>query len=164
MREFLSAGLLDELVEQARASPRRRMHANLHFDASEHCQRLLNAVEPDSYICPHRHLRPQDVETLLVVRGGFVIFRFNDDGTVQSARRLGSQHPGGSVDTFGAEVVPGTWHTLVATEPGSVLFEAKAGPFEPALAKELAPWAPAEGSAESVHYLGELHALAASLA
>jgi len=35
----------------------------------------------------------------------------------------------------------------------SVLFEAKAGPFDPGAAKEFAGWAPEEGSPEAISYL-----------
>ena len=50
------------------------------------------------------------------------------------------------------EVPPGTWHTVVALETGSVLLEVKAGPFIPDQPKEFAAWAPEEGSDEAREY------------
>ena len=52
----------------------------------------------------------------------------------------------------GAEVSSGTWHTVIALEPGCVLLEVKAGPFDPNQPKDLAPWAPEENSAAARDY------------
>jgi hypothetical protein len=41
-------------------------------------------------------------------------------------------------------------------EPSCVLLEVKAGPFDPNKPKELAPWAPDEGSASYQSYLKQL--------
>jgi hypothetical protein len=50
----------------------------------------------------------------------------------------------------GAETQPG--HGA----PGCVLLEIKAGPFDPKQPKNLATWAPEEGSAEARDYLNRL--------
>jgi len=47
--------------------------------------------------------------------------------------------------TFGIETEPGTWHSFAGLEPGSVLFELKPGPYDPAADKDFAAWAPPEG-------------------
>jgi hypothetical protein len=47
----------------------------------------------------------------------------------------------------------------VALSEGAVLFELKAGPFDPNAAKELASWAPVEGTPPAAQYLGKLHRL-----
>lgn len=51
------------------------------------------------------------------------------------------------------------WHTVIALESGCVLFETKAGPFDPNHPKDLAPWAPDEGSAGALAYLNLLAAI-----
>ena len=56
----------------------------------------------------------------------------------------------------GAEVPAGTWHTVVALQSGCVLFEVKAGPFDSDRAKDMAPWAPEEGSPAAGVYLNRL--------
>ncbi len=66
--------------------------------------------------------------------------------------RFGSQNLG-SDSAAGAEVPSSTWHTVVALEPGCVLLEVKGGPFDPSQPKDLAPWAPEEGSAMVQGYL-----------
>jgi hypothetical protein len=53
----------------------------------------------------------------------------------------------------------GMYHTLVALEPGSVFFEAKAGPYAPLTSQEKAPWAPAEGELSASTYLADLKRL-----
>ena len=63
----------------------------------------------------------------------------------------------GGIDCVVAiELLPETWHTVVSLQPGSVLLEVKAGPFNPEESKEFASWAPVEGDLESESYLGEL--------
>jgi hypothetical protein len=49
-----------------------------------------------------------------------------------------------------------SWHTVIALEPGCVLLEVKAGPFDPNQPKVLAPWAPEEGSDAAGDYLSRL--------
>jgi hypothetical protein len=59
----------------------------------------------------------------------------------------------------GINIVHGTFHSLVALDPGSVFFEAKAGPYVSIMAAELAEWAPSEGDGAAVDYLSGLRAL-----
>jgi cupin fold WbuC family metalloprotein len=62
---------IDALITAARALPRRRKNFNVHPSDESKAHRLLNAVEPDSYIRPHRHLDPEKDETFGWVRGLF---------------------------------------------------------------------------------------------
>lgn len=144
--KIVDVQLLDALCAAARENPRRRMNHNLHDSYAEPCQRLLNAVEPDSYIRPHRHLTPLKPETFLVLRGRFAAVLFDDAGAVVRVCLLS---PG---ETVAADIAPGAWHAILALEPGSVFFEAKPGPYEPISDKDWAPWAPAEGSPEAASY------------
>ena len=58
--------------------------------------------------------------------------------------------------SVGVELPAHAWHTVISEAHGSVLFEVKSGPFNPQHAKELAGWAPSEGSTEDVMWLYEL--------
>ncbi len=136
--------LLDEVSGEAAASPRRRKNRNFHPADDFPAHRLLNGVEPGSYILPHRHLDPAKDESIIVLRGRFGAIEFDDAGGVKQALLLDA---GG--DLRGIDIPHGIWHTLVSLAPGSVFFEAKAGPFVPLLESEKAPWAPAEGSEEA---------------
>ena len=46
---------LAQLADAAAASTRRRSHILLHADHQDQVQRLLIALEPDSYVRPHVH-------------------------------------------------------------------------------------------------------------
>lgn len=151
----LGPTFLDDLVVRAAASPRLRQHANLHASYEEPCQRLFNAIGVDSYIRPHRHLADPKTETLLAVRGRMTLVLFDEQGRVAQAVPFGTVPSDEGCDA-GVELSPGTWHTVLADLPGSVLFEVKAGPFQLQCAKEWAPWAPAEGAVEVAAYMAEL--------
>lgn len=146
--------LLDQSTEAALASPRRRKNHNFHTTEAEGANRLLNAVEPGSYIQPHRHLDPSKDETFVVVRGRFGLVLFGEAGDVTQTAILEA-----GADTVGANIPHGTYHTLVSLRPGSVFFEAKAGPYVPISDAERAPWAPHEGEPGAQEYLVALEHL-----
>lgn len=148
-----SSKYLNDLVFQAKLSPRLRQHGNIHLEYDDPCQRLFNAIEPESYIRPHCH----GVETLFVVQGLMALVLFSEEGGIEQIQRLAPQSRASRKDeAVGAEIPSGRWHTVVSLESDSVLLEVKAGPFNPNAPKIFAPWAPAEGSAEVVDYLKNL--------
>jgi len=55
MNVKITHALLDELTEQAKASPRLRMNLDLRNSADDQSQRMLNAIEPGSVVPIHRH-------------------------------------------------------------------------------------------------------------
>lgn len=154
MKAF-DAQYLNDLTGQAKNSPRLRQHRNIHLSYQDACQRLFNAIEPGSYIRPHRHASDPRDELLVAIRGVMALVTFDDQGSVTGILRFGSQNHGSDL-AAGAEVASGTWHTVVALEPGCVLLEVKAGPFDPSQPKDLASWAPEEGSAVAESYLQQL--------
>jgi cupin fold WbuC family metalloprotein len=151
---LIDAALFDTVSAEARASSRRRRNRNFHPDDTAACHRLLNAMEPDSYIQPHRHQDPAKGESIIVLRGRIGAVFFDDQGEVVSHAML---EPGGAV--VGINAPPGVYHTLLALVPGTVFFESKAGPYLPLTSDEKAPWAPAEGEAEASPYLQRLRGL-----
>lgn len=151
MIKLIDHVLMAGLVESARQAPRRRVHRNFHPDDVYPAHRLMIAIEPDSYVPPHRHLSPAKDETLLILRGSLGVMFFEPDGTVE---RKGLLRAGGEV--LGVDIPHGVFHTVFALEPGTVIFEAKAGPYVPITADERATWAPFEGSTEAQAYLASL--------
>jgi len=139
--------LLDSLITQARSSPRRRMNHNLH-KMEDPIHRLLNAMEPDSYVAPHRHLAAPRTETLACIRGRGAVVLFGDDGAMGESFLLS---PGGP--ELIVEIPAGRWHSLVAIESGTVFFEVKAGPYAPPAATDVANFAPAAGSPQAAGYV-----------
>lgn len=152
-----SESFLASLSMQASKSLRQRQHLNLHASYSDKCQRLINVVGGNSYIQPHRHSLDPKIETLIALQGFFSLIKFNEDGKIIQITSFGSQqYVGQSCDAFGAELRPEEWHTIIAMTPSAILLEIKDGPFDPNIAKELAPWAPKEGTLEANHYFDKL--------
>ena len=151
---FFGRADLDDLTAAARENPRRRKNRDFHESAAHPAQRFLNAVEPASYVRPHRHREAHKGETFVVLRGAFGLVIFEDDGAVATKAVLSA---GG--DAVGAHVPAGVFHALVALEPGSVFFEVKAGPYDVRTDKEWGSWAPAEGEPGAVTYLARMRAL-----
>ncbi|MES2238368.1 MAG: WbuC family cupin fold metalloprotein [Pseudomonadota bacterium] len=164
--------LLDTLCAQAAASPRRRKNHNLHTSDNALAHRLLNAVQPDSYIAPHRHLDPAKDETFVVLRGLMGLIIFDDVGNIVERIKVSagtqSAGAGGTANNaansaeniaLGADIPAGTWHTSFALVPDTVILEAKAGPYHPLTNAERAPWAPAENTPEAAAQLACWHVL-----
>ena len=118
---------------------------------------VIQCVNTDSYIRPHRHsLDPRD-ECLIAVRGLFGLIEFNDQGDINSTTLFGSEKYSEQFSiAAGIELPTGVWHSVVSLVDTSILIELKSGPFDPSIAKELAPWAPEEGSENAPHYLESL--------
>ena len=133
--------LLNQTAGEARLSPRGRKNANFHPTDSFPAHRLINAMQPGSYVRPHRHLDNHKDETIIALQGRFGYLSFDDLGNIVEAIELS---PCGN--TLGIDIPHGTTHTILALEPDSVFFEAKAGPFLPLSADEIASWSPEEGS------------------
>jgi cupin fold WbuC family metalloprotein len=146
--ELINAPLLDAASEAAHASARKRRNHNFHRDSADSCQRLLNAIEPGSYVQPHCHSDPSKDETMVMIRGSMGLIVFDRDG-----RELGRHVLSAGEDCVGVNLPCGTWHTVFALEPGTVFIEAKAGPYLPLADTERAPWAPAEGTPEAQRLL-----------
>lgn len=148
MPTIISDALLDQVTATAIASPRRRKNHNFHSTDDAGCHRLLNAIEPGSYIAPHCHLDASKGEAIIILRGRLGMVFFDNDGKVTETHVL---EPDGRI--VGVDIPTGCFHSLVALLPNTVFFEAKAGPYQPLLPAERANWAPAEGepTAESYH-------------
>ncbi len=144
----IDSPMLATLSREARGLPRKRKNLNFHATEKDACHRLLIAIEPSSYIPPHRHLSADKEETILVLAGRIGILVFDERGIV-TMRRIMAPVSG----TVGVNIPVGTYHSLVALEPGSVFFESKAGPYEPLKPEEKASWAPGEDAYGASDYL-----------
>lgn len=131
--------------DKAKKSPRKRQNFNFHKEDAATLQRMLNALELDTYIQPHKHESPDKVEAFFVLRGRILVVEFDDDGNVCEHIILDSKK-----GNFGAEIAPRTWHTIICLEAGSVAYEVKDGPYNAAIDKNFASWAPAESNDASI--------------
>lgn len=148
---LLDQSLFTELLDAAARSPRRRAFRNLHRDFAEPVQRVLIAIQPDSYVPPHRHVEVQQWELFVVLAGSVDFFLFDDEGKVTSRRTFTA----GSALT-GLELAPGQWHSIMAATEGAVFLEVKQGPFDPSQLRHFATFAPTEQDAQAAAYLNWL--------
>ena len=140
---------LTGLVDSAKQSPRRRNNLNLHAQLDDPIQRLVIAMEPDSYIRPHRHAQPGKWECFIVLQGSFNLFIFDDIGRVLEKYHLCAQETGVKI----VEVPQGCWHSVLSLERGSVFFEVKPGPYTALEDKDFAAWAPKEQAQEAQDFI-----------
>jgi cupin fold WbuC family metalloprotein len=160
--QTIDSALLDELLQRARLSPRRRAILCLHGGDWEHAHRMLNALTVGTYVRPHRHEDMHKGEGFILLRGKIVLLIFADQGEIDLERsRLLSTGAG----CLGMDIPPGCWHSLVALED-SVIYEVKgqpAGGYVQAQDKDFASWSPEEGSREAEEYCGLLYEEARAL-
>lgn len=121
----ITQALLDSLTEQAKASPRLRMNLDLRNSPDDQSQRMLNAMEPGSQMPIHRHQKSS--ETVVCLRGRLV-WEFYDELERICTERI-ELSPNGPIVALNVPI--GQWHTVKSLESGSVLLEAKDGPYEP---------------------------------
>lgn len=143
--------LLNRLTESAKSDARKRMNHNFHTSPDDPIQRFLNALEPETYLPPHRHLDPAKEEIFIVLRGKLVLIEFDDEGSIQSHMIIEPRN-----GTFGGEVAIGVWHTIISLETGTVIYEIKKGPFDPISSNDFASWAPQNNLSEAKQYQQEL--------
>ena len=143
----IDRALLDDLTAKAVASTRKRAHHNLHQVLEDPVQRLCVAIEPGTYIRPHRHADPLTWEVFLMLAGSAVLLAFEDSGRVTERIVLAAAGP-----VHAIEIPAGTWHSIASLEEGSVFLEVKQGPYKAPLAGNSAAWAPAEGDAASAAF------------
>ena len=83
---------------------------------------------------PHRHRRDGSgtgFECFLVLQGAIGRMLFNSEGAIQQQLHLSAKGP-----THGIEIAEDQFHTQVALEADSVIFELKQGPYQPAQDKD----------------------------
>jgi cupin fold WbuC family metalloprotein len=146
--------LLDRISREARENPRQRKNFNLHRGDESCCHRLLNAMEPESYIRPHRHQEPAKDESLVMVRGRMGVLVFDEAGNVRDHVIISPASAAVAVD-----IPHGLFHTVISLECGTVFFESKAGPYLALTEEEKGGWAPAEGTSGAAPYLTHLKRL-----
>lgn len=150
--------MIEPLEEKARVSNRLRTNYNFHSESSDLLQRMLNVMEPDTYCRPHKHENPDKREAFIILKGKIAVLEFDDSGNISASITLSHE-----LGNYACEIAPGSWHAIIALEPGSVVYEIKDGPYDPATDKKFAKWSPAEGDPASHAYLQNLKSLLAKL-
>ena len=143
-------------MAKAIESPRLRMNYNFHETLDDPINRLINVMEPDTYLRPHRHKNPDKIEIFLILRGAVALFLFDDQGNITDDIRILSPKFG----VYGGEIAADIWHTLLVLESGTTVYEVKQGPFAPLSPENMASWSPAPEDKEGVkQYMERLKSL-----
>ncbi len=121
---IIDSQLLNKVSEQARQNERLRMNFNFHLKGEAPSQRLLNALEPGTQVPVHRHQHTG--ESYILLRGKMRVYFHNAQGDVTETFELDPLN-----GQFGVEIPLGQWHSLEVLETGTVIFEAKDGPYAP---------------------------------
>jgi cupin fold WbuC family metalloprotein len=178
---WIDHSMLDELIQQAAGTQRRRLNHNFHHTLEENPHRFLNAMMRGTYVRPHRHLIPPKPESFVLLSGAVIFLIFDDDGSINESRLIASPALLSEAEceakiTFekesrrliercrenpamGVDIDPGIWHTLLPVTDVAVIFEVKPGPYTPADDKEFASWAPPENHPDAKAYLDSLYKL-----
>ena len=147
--KICSAKEIQNVSARAASLPRLRAPHEFHASFQDPIQRLLNAIEPGSYVRPHRHSAADRWEWFQALAGAAGILIFDNKGKVLERVDIRSAGP-----VYGVEIPAGVWHTVVSLAPGTVLFEIKPGPYVPLTDKDFAQWAPPEGDATCPRFAG----------
>jgi cupin fold WbuC family metalloprotein len=139
---------LDVLKTQAKQSERKRKNFNFHKHPDDTLQRMMHAMNPGTYVHPHKHENPDKREAFIILEGKVAVIEFDDAGKIVSYIILNRD-----TCNYGVEIPERTWHMLIALEENSVVYEVKDGPWSPLDDKNFAPWAPKEGDAACQAYL-----------
>lgn len=149
----IDRALIEQKTQDARNNVRKREIHNFHVSDHEALHRMLNSIQPGSYLRPHRHLDPPKDEAFVLLKGsaGFVFF-----DAEQGLRKKEFVLLDFGRGTYGIDIRAGVWHTLFSLEPDTVLYEVKPGPFAPLTDKDYAPWSPPDNSPGKADFLIEL--------
>ena len=130
----ITQAILDDLTEQAKASPRLRMNLDLRNSADDQSQRMLNAIEPGSPLPIHRHQKTS--ETVVCIRGRLVEEYYDEfERICTEAIELSPNGP-----VVAVNIPAGQWHTVRALESGTVIMEVKDGAYEPIGPEDILEW------------------------
>ena len=138
----INKSLLDNLLEQAAASPRLRMNYDLRTSPEDSSQRMLNALLPGTVLPIHRHTKTTEVLVLLRGKMEEVFYEEGSESVWdgdshcldlcrkrvlrETSRVL--LEAGGEVQ--GLSIPVGQWHGINVLEP-TVILECKDGKYEP---------------------------------
>ncbi len=148
---FYDTSELTDLTTQAQESSRARMMQPIQRSTDAPVQRLLNAIQPGSYVRPHMHPTAGGSETIIVMQGRLGVMIYEPDGGLRQHYLL---EPGCVID-----IEPGVWHGMVALAPDTIIAEFKKGPYDARRDKEFAPWSPEEGAEGAQAFIQDLELL-----
>jgi cupin fold WbuC family metalloprotein len=136
--------IIEKGIASSRKSRRKRILLPLHRSQDDRVQRLINFLQPGTYIRPHRHPGKYNVESIVVMRGSVQFIIFDDVGFIENHFTLRA-----CTDESVIDIEPGVWHSFIVLQKDTVIFEVKKGPYNGLTDKEFAPWSPDEFTEEA---------------
>lgn len=129
---FLAEGPICEVGESeinalkaaVKGSPKRRARINAHADGEDALHEMIIAIDPSSYIRPHKH--PGKSEAFHIIEGEVDIVVFTDKGEIDRVIRLGAP---GSGRPFYYRMSKPFFHTLIIRSEILIVHEITNGPF-----------------------------------
>lgn len=137
----VSADIMQDLLQEAEKSPRKRAHYRLHPVLEDPVQRLCITCLRGTYIRPHNHMDPDKWELFTALSGRAVLFIFDDSGLIVERFEISGEGD----PAFSVEIPPAAWHSLIVTSDYAHLMEIKPGPYVQIGENGFAAWAPREG-------------------
>lgn len=139
---------LDSLSAHAKANPRLRQSYDLRTTPDDNSQRMLNALEPGTIMPIHRHRNTS--ETMVMVRGKLIERFYDDNGKITEefvmaplvaeqgrSTNISNSSNNSEPSISMVQIEAGQWHSLEVLEEGTVIFEAKDGPYEPIKSEDI---------------------------
>ena len=143
--------MLEEINHKSRIASRNRAHYTFHKSDDDTLQRMLNAMQPGTYLQPHKHENPDKREVFLVLTGKFLVVEFDENGIIKDHMILDAKS-----HQHAAEIAERIYHTVICMKPDSIVYELKDGPYNPIDDKNFASWAPKEGDPECAAYIDKI--------
>jgi len=145
--KILDQNTIELLKKNSRLSTRKRSHFFLHESYSDPVQRFYNAMQPKTYICPHKHTKNDAWELFVIIAGEAAVLIFDEFGTILERVGLGKRY-----GVYLVEIPPNLYHSIACLQEDTLLVEFKHGAYDPLTDKCFADWAPREGDADCVFF------------
>lgn len=146
--------LISAISEKGKNSTRKRTMHNFHKQSEDPIQRMINAIEPGSYVQPHKHENPDKREAFIILQGRMLVVEFDESGNITDHIILNALDK-----NYATEIAQGVWHTIISLEEGTAVYELKDGPYIPLTDKNFAPWAPKEETEGTKEYIEKILSL-----
>lgn len=147
----LSDQMIEDGMKASRESERRRIILPIHREQDARVQRMINFLQPGTYIRPHQHPLEHATESLVLIRGSIRFYTFDEDGNVLTVNEIQSKPFPGVID-----IEPQVWHSFLVLEKDTILFECKKGPYNAKSDKLFEEWSPEEGSEDADEWMALL--------
>lgn len=148
----LSDSWIQDGIVGSRQSSRKRIILPIHRKQDAQVQRMINFMQPGTYIRPHKHPLPHATESLVLLKGSIRYYTFDDDGNIKTDHIVSAEPLPGVLD-----MEPDTWHSFIVLEPDTILFECKKGPYDADTDKIFASWSPPEDDPDVPNWLNRLN-------